>query len=167
MVCLLTIIRNDTPKFYISKGDENAAKKAIHRIYKTGESDIIAKKIVRFIKKSGDKTTSKATLIDSLFRDEKYIRASWTNIVVMIAHVLTGYSAVIAFSTSIFKEILADPNTITPEQGTYIVGATSAISAMAGIPIVRRFGRRTLLLYGHAIMALLHFVIAFCAYADY
>ena len=167
MVCLLTIIRNDTPKFYISKGDENAAKKAIHRIYKTGESDIIAKKIVRFIKKSGDKTTSKATLIDSLFKDEKYTRASWINIVAIIAHVLTGYSAVKAFSTSIFKEILADPNTITPEQGTYIVGATCAISAMVGISVVKNFGRRSLLLYGHAVMALLHFVIAFCAYEDY
>jgi len=115
MLSLLVFIRHDTPKFYISNGNIAAAKRAVHKIYLTGDSEIIANKIVRFIKKSGDKTTSSATLIDSLFRDERYIRASWTNIVIMICHVLTGYSAVIAFSTSIFKEILAGPDTITPE----------------------------------------------------
>ena len=168
MILLLTLfIRHDTPKFYISKGDEASATYAVHRIYKTGESDIIAKKIIRFIKKSGDKTTSKATLVDSLFKDEKYIRASWSNIILMVFHVLTGYSAVIAFSTSIFKKILAGPDTITPEQGTYCVGATSAISAMLGILVVRNFGRRTLLVWGHALMALIHFVIAFCALMEY
>ena len=85
----------------------------------------------------------------------------------MVFHVLTGYAAVIAFSTTIFEEILAGPDTITPEQGTYIVGLTSAIAAMLGIPVVRNIGRRTLLLYGHALMAFLHFVIAFCAFMQY
>ena len=164
ILSLLFFIRHDTPKFYINRGEIEKAKYAIHRIYRTGDSDIIANKIIRFIKKSGDKTTTKATLVDSLFKDEKYIRASWTNIIVMIAHVLTGYSAVIAFSTLIFKEILEGPDTMTPEQGTYIVGLTSAVSAMIGIPVVRRFGRRTLLVYGHSLMAILHFTIAFCAY---
>ena len=56
---------------------------------------------------------------------------------------------------------------MTPEQGTYIVGATAATSAMIGIPVVRRFGRRTLLVYGHSAMAILHFTIAFCAYMNY
>ena len=101
--------------------------------------------------------------MDSLFRDERYIRASWTNIIIMVCHVLTGYSAVISFSTSIFKEILAGPDTITPEQGTYLVGLCSVIGAMAGIFVVRNVGRRTLLLYGHSIMGLIHFGIAFCA----
>ena len=85
----------------------------------------------------------------------------------MVFHVLTGYAAVIAFSTTIFEEILAGPDTITPEQGTYIVGLTSAIAAMVGIPVVRNIGRRTLLIYGHALMAFLHFVIAFCAFMKY
>ena len=115
IISLIIFIRHDTPKYYIGKDDNESAKYAIHRIYRTGESDIIANKIIRFIKKSGDKTTTKATLVDSLFRDEKYIRASWTNIVVMIAHVLTGYSAVIAFSTTIFQDILKNPDTMTPE----------------------------------------------------
>ena len=57
MICLLLIIRTDTPKYYIHLGDEESAKKAIHKIYITGDSDIIARNIIRFIKKSGDKTT--------------------------------------------------------------------------------------------------------------
>lgn len=101
--------------------------------------------------------------MDSLFRDERYIRASWTNIVIMVFHVLTGYSAVIAFSTSIFEDILSGPDTITPEQGTYFIGLASVCGAMLGILIVKNVGRRTLLLYGHATMAAIHFGIALCA----
>ena len=115
LLMLLLVIRTDTPKFYISKDNEEGAKTAVHRIYKTGDSDIIAKKIIRFIKKSGDKTTSKATLMDAMFRDERYIRASWINVIIMILHVFTGYQAVISFSSSIFKKILEGPDTITPE----------------------------------------------------
>lgn len=57
IICLLLFIRHDTPKYYIHKGNEAAARKAIHKIYVTGDSEIIASNIIRFIKKSGDKTT--------------------------------------------------------------------------------------------------------------
>ena len=57
MLSLLVFIRHDTPKFYIHRGDMALAKRAVHKIYLTGDSEIIANKIVRFIKKSGDKTT--------------------------------------------------------------------------------------------------------------
>ena len=105
--------------------------------------------------------------MDSFFRDERYTRASWVNIVIMTAHVLTGYTAVISFSTVIFKDILAGPDTITPQQGTYLIGLSSVIGAISAIPIVKNVGRRTLLLYGHAIMALLHFLIAICAWKEF
>ena len=115
IIMLLLVIRNDTPKYYIAHGDLEAAKNSVHKIYKTGDSNIIASKIVRFIKKSGEKTTSTATVKDSLFKDDRYIRASWVNIGLMVCHVFTGYQFVLSFSSSIFEEILADPNTITPE----------------------------------------------------
>ena len=38
---------------------------------------------------------------------------------------------------------------------------------MCGILTVRNFGRRTLLLYGHAFMGIEHFAIAYCAYKEY
>lgn len=58
---------------------------------------------MRFLQKSGNSETTKVSLKEALWTDEKYSRASQVNIVVMSFHVLTGYSAVMAFSNSIFE----------------------------------------------------------------
>ena len=43
-------------------------------------------------------------MMDALWKDERYSRASLVNIGIMSFHVLTGYSAVMSFSNSIFKK---------------------------------------------------------------
>jgi len=60
------------------------AKKAVHSIYKTGESDIIAKKIIRFIKQHGKPQTTGAILEEALFTNDSYVRASWVDITIMV-----------------------------------------------------------------------------------
>ena len=42
LICLLTCIKNEAPKFYLEKGSEEKAKQAIHKIYETGGSDFKA-----------------------------------------------------------------------------------------------------------------------------
>ena len=46
---LLLVVRYDSPKFYLLKGNEDRAVKAIHTIYDTEGSQIQANKIMRFI----------------------------------------------------------------------------------------------------------------------
>lgn len=57
---------------------------------------------MRFIQKSCNQQTTKVALLDALWRDERYARATLVNVGVMSFHVLTGYSAVMNFSNSIF-----------------------------------------------------------------
>lgn len=99
----LCLIKTDTPKYYISQNDEDNAIKAIHAIYQTEGSQIQANRIKRFIEKSCNQNTTKTSLIDSMWRDERYARASIVNVTIMSFHVLTGYAAVMAFSNTIFE----------------------------------------------------------------
>jgi len=102
------------------------------------------------------------SLKDSFFGDERYTRASWVNVAIMSFHVLTGYSAVMSFSNSIFESAQgADCSGLSPKVGTYLVGLCNLLAAMCGIYTVRSFGRRTVLLSGHLAITVLHFMIGF------
>lgn len=103
MFGFLFLVRLDTPKFYISKNDEDNAIKSIHNIYVTSNSNIQANRIKRFIEKSCNNETTKISLANSMWLDERYARASLVNVTIMSFHVLTGYAAVMAFSNTIFK----------------------------------------------------------------
>ena len=99
--------------------------------------------------------------MDAMWRDEHYARASLVNVCVMSFHAMTGYSAVMSFSNTIFANAQKDGGGgLTPRQGTYMVGLCNLLAAMGGIYTVRSFGRRTILLVGHATMTVLHILIA-------
>eukprot|EP00347_Sterkiella_histriomuscorum_P017146 403350492 len=54
-----------------------------------------------------------------------------------------------------------------PRNGTYFIGVSSMIGALIAVLILNKVGRRTLLMYGHVIMALCHFLIGLFAYLNY
>ena len=86
----LCFIRNDSPKFYLNKGDEACALKSIHSIYKTEESDIEARKFFKFIEESCNKETVKVSFMESLWYDERYRRATIVSVILMSFNSLTG-----------------------------------------------------------------------------
>ena len=59
MLCFIS----DTPKFYISKGDFENAKKAIHEIYDTSGMEGQANRITRFIGNTGDQKVTKVSVM--------------------------------------------------------------------------------------------------------
>ena len=85
----------------------------------------------------------------------------------MTFHALTGYAAVMAFSNTIFKDAAEKGGGMSPRTGTYLVGACNLAAAMGGIYTVRTFGRRTVLLVGHSVIAVLHFAIAIVTILEY
>ena len=108
MLGFIFLVRTDTPKFYIAKQDEDNAIKSINVIYDTNGSNIQANRIKRFIEKSCNQQTTKVSLMDSMWKDERYARASIVNVTIMSFHVLTGYAAVMAFSNTIFANAQSD-----------------------------------------------------------
>ena len=103
-----------------------------------------------------------------MWYDERYSRASQTNVTIMTFHVLTGYAAVMAFSNTIFANAQeSSGGGITPRTGTYLIGVCNLLAAMCGIYTVRTFNRRTVLLVGHSTITVLHFLIGIATILDY
>lgn len=104
LVGLLFFVRTDTPKFYLLKGDEDKAVQVIHTIYDTEGSQIQANKIMRFIQKSSNPNTVRTPMLDALWRDDRYRRATLVCLGIISIRALTGFAGIMAFSTTIFGE---------------------------------------------------------------
>jgi len=50
---------------------------------------------------------------------------------------------------------------LDPRQGTYMLGGISLLSAFTALYTISKFGRKTVFLVGHALIAILHFLIAY------
>lgn len=53
-----------------------------------------------------------------------------------------------------------------PRVGTYFIGVASIFGAMTAIMVLNKIGRRVLLVYGHILMAICHFLIGLFAYLN-
>jgi len=49
----------------------------------------------------------------------------------------------------------------TPRTGTYMVGVVNLVSSLISTQTVKFFGRRTLVIWGHAGIAVVHFMVAY------
>lgn len=108
------VIRHDSPKFYVSRGERDLAMTAIHKVYKTNGSQYLAEQIYGEIEAkmngaNGGGDAQKATLKEAYKTDERYVRASWVNFFAMIFHELTAINIIMSYSTTILEDILGDP----------------------------------------------------------
>lgn len=93
----------------------------------------------------------------------KYRKATWVNIGYIIFHELTGINVIMLYSTEIFKTMKNSEgeNTIEPRTGTILVGFVDVVAATMAFYVVKRLGRRTLLLWGHIGIAICHGLVAY------
>lgn len=99
------------------------------------------------------------SLSDALCRDENYMRASWVNIINIIFHEFAGINVILQYSNTILKEIMGDDGAFSPRQGTYIISMINFWSSVLSVWTINTFGRRILLLIGHASMSVIHAAI--------
>jgi len=76
----------------------------IEKIYETDGDRIQANRILDFIEKSGNKETTKVTVAESLWKDERYARATIVNILLMTFRTMSGFSGIMLYSNSIFEK---------------------------------------------------------------
>lgn len=78
----------------------------------------------------------------------------------MIFHELTGINVVMMYSNTILESILGTGTSgFTARQGTYLLSIASLLSAFSAIWTVGVFGRKKLLLWGHASIFVTHLLI--------
>ena len=105
--------------------------------------------------------SSKLTLGDALCND-RYRRATWVNLGYIVFHELTGVNVIALYSNQMFKQMQSPSFKLTPREGTYLVGVVASLSSLTSTWVANNFGRVTLVVWGHAGIAIVHVCIALC-----
>lgn len=79
----------------------------------------------------------------------------------IIFHELTGINVINLYSTTMFKEMHKGGGGIAPRTGTYIVGVFNVVGTACSILFVNNFGRKTLLIWGHILIAIVHAMVGY------
>lgn len=88
---LVLLVPYDSPKFHMQLNQRSLAIKSIHKVYNTDGDTRTAHKIYNYIKKTSADTTSKVSFTDAFFINEKYTRASWISVLIIVFSELTGF----------------------------------------------------------------------------
>ena len=74
----------------------------------------------------------------------------------MFFHEVTGYNIILMYSSKIFNKLKNEDgeHSFKGRQGTEIMGLINLVFAIVALSLVKRIGRRTLLLWGHAGMSI-------------
>tara|TARA_B110000285_G_C15090360_1_gene598722 strand:+ start:1211 stop:1447 length:237 start_codon:yes stop_codon:yes gene_type:complete len=56
-----------------------------------------------------------------------------------------------------------DGGSITPREGTYLVGIVNLLASLISVGLVKYFGRKTLVIWGHLLIAAIHAATGYLA----
>ena len=151
----------DSPLWLFRKGDREGAMKALSWIY-TEEGISIG--INRF-EQSDEKpdalleNDNKSPSYREIFSNLKYRKMLRVGILLGIIQQVSGINAGIFYSTAIFKNLGSDE--FMSKLYTVVIGVVFLISSICSLPLLSRYGRRTLLLSGQILLAIDMCVLGF------
>ncbi|CDW72682.1 sugar transporter family protein [Stylonychia lemnae] len=161
----LFIVRYESIKFLIDHKRDNQALKAIQQVYHSSENP---QEILDYIRRTGQKPSSNKISMCKALTGQNFWRATWFCILFGILLQLTGINAIIWYSNNILQKIQDDSgHGISPRLGTILIGVTNFIGSIISIFVVRRFGRKTLMVSGNLVMALLLFLVGLFSFLKF
>lgn len=120
------------------------------------------------MKQTGQKPLKNRVSMTEALVGTNYWRATWFCIIFGISLQLTGINALIWYSNTILSRMQErDPNSISPRLGTILIGVTNFVASIFSLFPVRYLGRRTLVVGGHFLMAILLCLVGVFSYYDY
>ena len=159
-ILLLTVIRDESPKFLLTQRKREECLKVVQKIYHTDGDRAKANEIADFVQSTIQKQSTKVTYKEAFCSDERFTRGSWVNVINMMNHELTGFNVILAYSNTILEEILGtSTGGFSARTGTYCIAVVNVFAAAGGIWTCRTVGRRTLLFWGHIGIAFSHFFV--------
>jgi len=155
----LTIVKEDSIKFLLSKRRYDEARIAVCRMYKEASDERGQTLVMERLEKTFGKDSSGLTFKDAMVNPQ-YRTATWVNIGYMIFHELTGNNVILLYSNILFASMnQSGLSSISPREGTYLVGIANTVASIISIQVLRTFGRKSLVVVGHILMALSHITI--------
>ena len=155
------IVQTDGPLYCLQKRHFEKCKVAIANIYQT-QSEAEVREIMVKLESEANRGSSvkPPTLMEAFVTDPRYVRCQWVNVWNMIFHELAGINVVYIYSNTLLARVLtADNSFITPRTGTYVISIVNLLAYMQAIWTVQQFGRRPLLGWGYAGIAVSHLAI--------
>jgi len=151
----LMYFKEDSVKFLLVKGKSVSAEAEIKKIYATADSDGQASMIAKELLKTSQKQTASVS-ISELF-NPMYKGGTGVALIIMALHELTAINAILLYSNTIIEGM--PDGSITPREGTYMIGVFNFISSAVSLYSARAFTRRFLFIGGHFTMGLCHLAI--------
>lgn len=92
----------------------------------------------------------------ALFTDDRYKRSSWVAILIMAFQCLTGYYAIIAYSSVLLQDDFGSgaDGGFSARQGVFLIAGFNLMGSVASIYLIAKVGRRTIFLIGQGGIAL-------------
>ena len=182
---ILVVFRHDTIKYYIQKGMKENVKRVESLIYKEEainservalyeENESPPNQINKSIKNDVENQSNEDENVElkekvsivQLFT-ARYRKAFIVGCLLAVFQQITGINAVIFYSNDIFTRGLSGyESEKSAKIGTMLVGVVNWAAAMSSIPLLTKFGRKTLLIFGQIGMGISLLLLAVFALID-
>ena len=92
----------------------------------------------------------------ALIEDDRYKRSSWVAILIMAFQCLTGYYAIIAYSSVLLEDDFGEGSgrSINARQGVFLINGFNLLGAFASIYLIEIIGRRPIFIIGQGGIAI-------------
>lgn len=149
----LTVFRLESPYWLATHGMEKETHNVLSSIYTDEETEHIMYDQISHAQEDPLVHELEGNLfkkINVLFTSPKFRKMVRLAILFGFAGPLTGYSAIVSYSTMLFTEIGGD--IFVARQYTVILGVSGIVGAIIMLQLIERFGRKKLLIYGMIVM---------------
>ena len=150
-----TYFKTDSIKFLLIAGRNQEAEAEIKKVYIGVDTDGAASLVANSLLKSVQKQTAQVS-IGELF-NRTYRGGTGVALIIMALHELTAINAILLYSNTIIEDM--GSQSLTPREGTYLIGIFNFISSCVSLYSGRAFSRRFLFIGGHLTMGLCHLAI--------
>lgn len=152
---MIFVVNFESIKFLMDHGEKEEALKVVKKIYKHANTESMAVQILDEFNKSNGKAVNKVSMTDAMF-NPRYRRSTWINVVHMMFHEFTGINVISLYSGEILKSMQGRGGGLSVTTGVYMIMIAGFVAHAVGILTVKFIGRKTLLIWGHISMALIH-----------
>ena len=108
---------------------------------------------------------NKVSLKDAII-GRQYWKATWFCFVLVMVNQLTGQNAIMLYSNTIFQRMNKGGMTLSPKNGTILVGVVNFVGAIVSIYPVKTFRRKPLMVVGHAVVGVALFLVGIFEYYE-
>ena len=146
-----TVFSYDSPVWYLQQGKKQEALKVFEYLYPEEDSEDILSK-GEIAEETDRLIYEEKSSYKSVFTEKKYRKLLVIAIALAIIQQLSGINMAVMYSSYVFNEV--GNSVLMSRIYTAISGLIFLIASLSSIPLLNRFGRKTLILFGEFTISL-------------